>query len=315
MRKFGQFACRMFDDPDVAALSPGAQRTYIMLSLREDISAAGVLPLTRRRWALTVPAEWRDQCDDWLTELVDAQFIVIDEDTDELLVRSFIRDDKGYGNPKRRPLIGEATAAVASQAIRSVILGELRRLNVQFAGITDVVAGQGVSDTGADRVSDRVSAPGPIGDPIGETKKPAVATVVGVVSSAVTTSNRKPETGNRKPAAKPPSDDEFDAFWRAYPQAGRRDKIRARAAFLKAVKLVPADVLVDAAQRYADDPNRADEFTKLPSTWLNAGAWENGPLPPRNGRASPSDQARATLELGRRLAAAPDYPPLELMTS
>jgi hypothetical protein len=30
---------------------------------------------------------------------------------------------------------------------------------------------------------------------------------------------------------------------------------------------------------YKNDPNRLDEFTKYPASWLNADSWENGPLP------------------------------------
>lgn len=103
-----------------------------------------------------------------------------------------------------------------------------------------------------------------------------------------------------------PAPDPFDEFWRVYPQSGRKDKISARKAFVRAVKAATPEQIIAGALRYERDPNRDESFTKHASTWLNAGAWENGPLVPRNGRASPSDQARATLELGRRLSAAPD---------
>ena len=33
--------------------------------------------------------------------------------------------------------------------------------------------------------------------------------------------------------------------------------------------------------RYADDPNRVEAFTAHPTTWLNAGRWNDEPLPER----------------------------------
>jgi len=71
----------------------------------------------------------------------------------------------------------------------------------------------------------------------------------------------------------------FDAFWKAYPK--KADKAAARRAWDKALRVVSAGVLIDAAVRYRNDPNREDAFTKNAGTWLNAGSWENDPLPAR----------------------------------
>lgn len=71
----------------------------------------------------------------------------------------------------------------------------------------------------------------------------------------------------------------FNEFWSVYPK--KDDKRLARRSFEKALDRASLDDIVAGAQRYRDDPNREDAFTKNPSTWLNADAWENGPLPPR----------------------------------
>ena len=70
---------------------------------------------------------------------------------------------------------------------------------------------------------------------------------------------------------------EFDQFWDIYPK--KADKALARRSFEKALKKTTLDVILDGAERYRDDPNRDPEFTKNPSTWLNAEAWENESLP------------------------------------
>lgn len=76
---------------------------------------------------------------------------------------------------------------------------------------------------------------------------------------------------------------EFAGFWEVYPKkADKRAALKAWRAAKKRV-LVSDDELIAAAKRYRDDPNRSDQFTKNAATWLNADAWENGPLPARNG--------------------------------
>jgi biotin operon repressor len=76
------------------------------------------------------------------------------------------------------------------------------------------------------------------------------------------------------------SDLEFDSFWSYYPK--KVDKGAAMRAFRKALKTSPATEVIEGAKRYAEDPNLPDkQFVKNPATWLNAEAWNNGPLPAR----------------------------------
>lgn len=76
-----------------------------------------------------------------------------------------------------------------------------------------------------------------------------------------------------------PTPDEFIDWYLAYPRHEARGQ--AEKAYTKARQSVPADVLLAGAERYAADPNREKAYTKLPATWLNAGCWEDEPLPPR----------------------------------
>lgn len=77
------------------------------------------------------------------------------------------------------------------------------------------------------------------------------------------------------------SNDLFEEFWKTYPR--RVGKTAARRAFVKAVASgVTAETVIAGARAYADDPNREPEFTAHPSTWLNAGRWDDEPLPGRS---------------------------------
>jgi hypothetical protein len=71
----------------------------------------------------------------------------------------------------------------------------------------------------------------------------------------------------------------FELFWNLYPR--KVGKPKARSAFEHATRTVPEQNIIDGAKRYRDDPNRSDEFTAHPTTWLNRAGWDDDPLPPR----------------------------------
>ena len=80
----------------------------------------------------------------------------------------------------------------------------------------------------------------------------------------------------------------FGEFWKIYPR--KVEKLAAQKAFEKALQIVSAEVIIEGARRYATDPNRVDAYTAHPSTWLNAGRWDDEPLPERV--LSPEDRKR-----------------------
>ena len=99
------------------------------------------------------------------------------------------------------------------------------------------------------------------------------------VSRGVDTDVHLTRTTEQEPVERKLLNKGFDQFWAIYPK--KDDKPLAKRSFEKALKRATLDVIVAGAERYRDDPNREQLFTKNPSTWLNADAWENGPLPSR----------------------------------
>ena len=76
------------------------------------------------------------------------------------------------------------------------------------------------------------------------------------------------------------SESDFESFWENYPK--KVDKGAAIRAFRKAIKNLDPALVIDGAKAYAQDPNLPEKhFIKNPATWLNAEAWNNGPLPKR----------------------------------
>ncbi len=98
--------------------------------------------------------------------------------------------------------------------------------------------------------------------------------------------------------------DAFDRFWQVYPRHVAMKQ--ARAAFEAALKRATAEVIVEGARRYRNDPNRDPAFTAHPTTWLNGDRWGDDPLPPREGDRRPRPPQERTGEAARAIAARHD---------
>lgn len=91
---------------------------------------------------------------------------------------------------------------------------------------------------------------------------------------------------------------DFAAFWANYPR--KVGKPKARPVFRDAVQggVDPAAIIA-GAEHYRDDPNREDEFTAHPTTWLNRAGWDDPSLPQR-GQSSNSILDRRLRGLARK---------------
>lgn len=90
----------------------------------------------------------------------------------------------------------------------------------------------------------------------------------------------------------------FAEFWKVYPR--KVGKNEAKKAFAKAHAVANGEVVL-GAQRFAADPNLPTDknYIPHPATWLNAGRWEDEPLPHRE--KSPEEKAAlAKAEAERR---------------
>ena len=149
-RNYANILTAIWRDEDFRALSIAGQHAYLLLATQPDISAAGVLPLSVKRWSTRAKDSTPEGIVAALKELQEHRFVVFDTVTEELLVRSFVRWDGGATNPKRRPVILRAAADVESPAIRRVLAAEFERAGLP----TD-----GLSDSPSDRHPDSLSGP------------------------------------------------------------------------------------------------------------------------------------------------------------
>lgn len=129
-RKYAQLLKSIWNDTDWRALSRDAQWLYELLISQSSMNYAGVLDLTIRRWSNlardTTPADVRNA----LEELHMAYFVVVDWDTEEVLVRSLIRNDGLWKQARMLMIALNSAAEVQSPRLRFVLAEELRRLPI-----------------------------------------------------------------------------------------------------------------------------------------------------------------------------------------
>lgn len=83
--------------------------------------------------------------------------------------------------------------------------------------------------------------------------------------------------------------EDFMDFYLAYPRKEARGT--AERAYAKALKKTDPATILAGAERYAADPNRDPQYTKLPATWLNAESWSDEPLPARGNQPQRMDRS------------------------
>ncbi len=127
-RSEARLAVSIWTDPDFLALTPDAQRMFMFLISQPDLAHDGVLALRERRWSKSAAGLTRGDVEKALADLAGSRFVVIDEDAEELLIRSFIRRDKVYRQPNVLRAAQDHLEVVTSSVIRSAIGVELRRI-------------------------------------------------------------------------------------------------------------------------------------------------------------------------------------------
>lgn len=115
-------------DKDFRALRRTAQTTYGQLLSQKELDRAGIQPLQVSKWAkgcdhITESDVWAD-----LKELEAARFVFVDEDTDEVFVRSYMRHSNVVSQPNLLKNALRCAGMVASERLRHELAEELRRL-------------------------------------------------------------------------------------------------------------------------------------------------------------------------------------------
>lgn len=130
-RTHGRIMASIWDDADFLALDEGSQRMFMFLLSQPDLSHAGLIPLRERRWARKAQHMSSGTIRDRLDSLAAKRFVIFDEDTEEVLIRTMVRNDGVYKQPKVMIRLREDAKQIESPLLRSAFREELDRLPLQ----------------------------------------------------------------------------------------------------------------------------------------------------------------------------------------
>lgn len=320
-REYASIRVKVWGDDDFRALPCDSQLLYFTLVTLPNLSYCGVTDWRPKKLAALAPDWTPRRVEDAARELWERLYVVLDEDTEEVLVRSFIRNDGLMKQPRMAVSMVAAYRAVGSRMLQGVIVHELQRLHDEFPDLNgwhkpealELLSGRAIDPR---EVVETFKSLTLTGDDLGETENGYSFLLSPTPDSShlapitVDAENPKPSSDPAKavssavPMVRPRSiDAEFDEFWIAYPR--KEGKEAARRAFAKVTRghlATPAELLA-GARRYAADPNREPSFTAHPTTWLNQGRWSDEPLPARAGSAPKPSTTDSRVNAGLELAA------------
>lgn len=115
----------IWQDEDFLALSMHAQRLYLLLLSQPKLTFCGSLDYRPDRWAKLASDASTDAVEDALSELEAARYVVVDHDTGELVIRSWVRHDGVCSSPNLIRAMWKAWEALESKTLRRVVLCEL----------------------------------------------------------------------------------------------------------------------------------------------------------------------------------------------
>lgn len=119
-RSYSRFTLATWSKPEWRLLTFGAQRLYMLLLSQPTLSAAGCLPRQTRKWAALASDTTVDEIEAALAELAEHRYVLVDDDTEEVLIRTFIKHDGWVKNGRRAKAVESAIARIESPTLRGV---------------------------------------------------------------------------------------------------------------------------------------------------------------------------------------------------
>lgn len=127
-RDHARMLVSIWGDEDWKRLPANAQRAYTLALSQPGVSWAGVVPYQPGRWANLAADTSVAAIKRAVTVLAERRFVVVDQATEELFIRTFVKNDNVLRFPNVAINMARAYSQIASPVIRKAFLIELRRL-------------------------------------------------------------------------------------------------------------------------------------------------------------------------------------------
>lgn len=259
----------IWTDQDWRDLPIAEQHLYWMLSTHPDLSYVGVTDWRTARLAPMAADATREGIQETAEQLQEKRFVFIDEDTEEILIRSFMRHDGLLKQPKLSISMVNAYGSVSSKPIREVITFELQRLYAEYpewAAFRQEKVMALVKGKGTDMAE--------FTQGVTQSFTPAFTLNVAQADPLPTTTATTTTTEDKSSTRLADAEAEFALWYSAYPR--KIDKGHARTAFKAARKKTSLETLMAAAEQFALHSRGTEpKFLAYPATWLNGERWED----------------------------------------
>ena len=300
-RDYAKIHVGIAEDDHLESLSTDAQWLYFRVLLPDpSLNHCGVADWRPRRLTVKSRDMTLERIHAAAQELDAENFALFDEETEEVLVRSYIRNDRVLRNPNVSLALVKAYRLIASKRLKSAILTEIARErrdhpeytpwhNERTADDLQRLADQGDKITNSEGSCEGSSQGSCEGSSQGsDTAKPNKLTpstytpntyhLAPSTCTPDTSASGKPsEPSSRKRSSETAKHaEEFERFWTLYPR--KESKKKAFEKFVIARRSVDLDVLLSSVERYVEHIRQTrtePRFIKIPTTWLNQGCWDD----------------------------------------
>lgn len=311
--EYGKLYKSAWGDRDFKALAEGEQALYQKLISQSDTSLAGALTYAPVRWAGQTAGMTVADIESRMAGLVEKRYAMVDLETQEVLIRSYIRNDSGWRSPRTMLGVAGAVRRILSPLLRAAVSVELQRIDtsdlsdsisektnrstrqVVDGAISDLLLDTPADEQAVDTLSigylaqvrpesaDTVSIGYP---PFVHATATAQATAIATATAPFSCSSADAESESDEsgaelipfepPTGTPQGDDGFNDWWQTYPR--KVGKGQAAKAYKAARKKATAEALVAAAE--IQGPllmARGAQYCPHPATWLNGERWRDEP--------------------------------------
>lgn len=128
-REHARILCSVWQPgDDFRQRSADAQRLYFLIISQREINNAGVIPVMVSKWARLSSTTTVADIEKALDELEQHRYVIVDRDTEELLVRTFLRGDNVIRQPNILKSALRLARQIESQKLRVALARELARI-------------------------------------------------------------------------------------------------------------------------------------------------------------------------------------------
>lgn len=285
-REYARVKVKIWADTDFRDLTDPAQSLYFRLLSSPTMNLCGVADWRPKRIAALTRGMTAERVEEAAQELVERGYIVVDEDTEEVLIRSFVRHDGLIKTPNIAASMAKDYAGTASALLRGVIVFELVRMKADEPEMKGwSVASHLLSEPSINpSVMPSLKASGmpsvipsemplPNGSGNGSHIPQPSALNPQPSSSSSTKKNEDKDLSARR--------GRFDEFWSIYPKRGKHSnpKEPARQKWNDLVRTVDPEAIIESARllakvREGEDP----QTTPQTITWLRQKRWQDDPV-------------------------------------